>query len=83
MVHFGLKITKTKITAQQALRLLEINFQQELKPIYSEIDKFREGKKSFEVYTEQLASSKTSQTTMFQQMLNFLNLKDELCMDIY
>ncbi len=43
---------KRKITPQQALKTLEKYFKDDLSSIYQEIDKFREGKKSLEVYTE-------------------------------
>jgi len=45
-------MVKSKITPQQALKTLEKYFKEDLTGIYSEIDKFREGKKSLEVYTE-------------------------------
>jgi DNA polymerase III delta subunit len=40
-----------KITPQEALTLLEKHFKTDLLSIYQEINKFREGIKSLEVYT--------------------------------
>lgn len=41
----------SKITPQEALTLLEKHFKTDLISIYQEINKFREGIKSLEVYT--------------------------------
>lgn len=56
---------KGKISPQQALKTLEKYFKEDLTGIYSEIDKFREGKRSLEVYTEQLSSQQSTSLTMF------------------
>ena len=83
LLKFGYQdnMTKTKLSAQQALKILEKFFKQDLQSIYSEIRKFREGFKSFEIYTESLTNNKGKSLSMFHQMLYFLTLKDEMTTD--
>ena len=69
---------------------MDKTFKGELQDIYKEIGKFREGIKSFEVYTEQTANqlakggqpggfnAKSSQLTMFHQVMYFLVLQEEM-----
>ena len=50
------RITKKKLTQNQSLKILEKTFKKDLSGIYKEIGDFREGIRSFEVYTEQTAN---------------------------
>lgn len=50
------RLTRKKLSQQQALKILQKTFKTELRGIFEEIDMFREGIKSFEVYTEQTAN---------------------------
>ena len=45
-------LVKKKMSTQQSQKLLERTFKSELSDIYKEIGEFRDGLKSFEVYTE-------------------------------
>ena len=85
-------MNKKKLTQQQSMRVLQRNFKDDLSDIYREIGMFREGIKSFEVYTEQTANqlasnsktglaAKSSPLTMFHQIMYFLVLKDEMTTD--
>jgi hypothetical protein len=47
------RITKLKVTNQQALKILQKHFREDLWHIYDEISQFRDGMKSLEVYLEQ------------------------------
>jgi len=50
------RLTKKKLSSNAALKILQTSFKTDLKGIFKEIDMFREGIKSFEVYTEQTAN---------------------------
>ena len=50
------RLKKRKLQQQAALKILQRTFKTDLKGIFREIDMFREGIKSFEVYTEQTAN---------------------------
>ena len=50
------RLKKKKLQQQGALKVLQRTFKNELSGILKEIDMFREGIKSFEVYTEQTAN---------------------------
>lgn len=85
LFKFGFDKTGTmkniKINSQEAQRLLDKYFKQELASVYTEINKFREGVKSLEVYNSQQSAqigNSTPQLTMFHQMLYFLSLKEEV-----
>lgn len=80
------RLTKKKLSQQLALKTLQRTFKSELHGIFKEIDNFREGIKSFEVYTEQtanmlakagisgMAQRATTPLTMFHQIMYFLVL---------
>jgi hypothetical protein len=46
------KLTKKKISEQEALKCLQKRFSREVKDIYGIIGNFREGLKSFEVFSQ-------------------------------
>ena len=50
------RLTKKKLSSNAALKILQTSFKNDLKGIFREIDMFREGIKSFEVYTEQTSN---------------------------
>ena len=50
------RLKKRKLQQQAALKILQRTFKTDLKGIFQEIEMFREGIKSFEVYTEQTAN---------------------------
>jgi hypothetical protein len=66
--------------------VLQQKFKRETAQIYSQLDQFRDGQKSIEVYTQQAASQLPKSVTqkggmtptMFQQILQFLSFKDEI-----
>lgn len=45
-------MSKTKLSEKQALNLLQKKFATDVNKIFSEINKFREGLKSLEVFTQ-------------------------------
>jgi DNA polymerase I-like protein with 3'-5' exonuclease and polymerase domains len=55
LLKFGFEkkgyVTNKKISNQEAQRLLDKYFKQDLTGVYAEINKFREGVKSLEVYS--------------------------------
>ena len=79
-------MVRKKLNDQQALKVLQSKFKRETQQIFSQLEQFRDGAKSIEVYTQQTASQmpkslsvKGSVTpTMFQQILQFLSFKDEI-----
>lgn len=76
-------LTKKKLNHQQALKMLQSKFKKETSQIFNQLDQFREGSKSMEVYTQQTAAQQRGerlsvQPNMFNQILNYLNFKDEI-----
>jgi len=77
---------KKKLNHQQALKLLQSKFKKDTAQIFGQLEQFRDGTKSMEVYTQQAAASlpkamaiKGSVTpNMFNQILQYLNFKDEI-----
>ena len=70
------------------MQILERTFKNDLVNIHREISGFREGIKSFEVYTRQTSTQMANQggpnqvqTTMFHQMMHFLVLQEEMQAD--
>ena len=86
------RLTKKKLSQQVALKTLQKTFKSDLSGIFKEIGMFREGIKSFEVYTEQTANmlkqagvggvnQRTNPLTMFHQIMYFLVLQEEMTAD--
>ena len=76
-------MTKKKLNSQQALKLLQSKFKKETAQIFGQLDQFREGSKSMEVYTQQTAAQHRSerlsvQPNMFNQILHYLSFRDEI-----
>ena len=61
------RLKKRKLNQQEALKILQRNFKSDLSEIYKEIAMFREGIKSFEVYTEQTANQLAKMGTSAQR----------------
>ena len=59
LLRFGLEhrnIKRAKLTPVESHKLVERVFKDDLAGIYNEIKQFRDGIKSLEIYTEQMAS---------------------------
>lgn len=76
-------LVKKKLNAQQALKLLQSKFKKETAQIFGQLEQFREGPKSMEVYTQQAAAiyrgeRLSVQPNMFNQILNYLSFREEI-----
>lgn len=64
--------------------MLQQKFPAETEKIFMQLEQFRDGPKSIEVFTSQnsnLLPRKSVSMSLFQQILQFLSLKDEIIQD--